>query len=414
MRYVTLFAIAWLSGCGDPCEEVLTPVSGGVGDDAVFEEYDSSTCTPSQEVWDESVLPVVVEKCGSCHGEEPAFGAPISLVDYEEITAGIPEERYVDRIARRAAQNTMPPPSSPALEHEELDLLVEWATCGEVHPDHSIGLEVDRELYTVEVPENAELPSFDVAASEFAIGKETLDLYQCFALEVPIDEERFVKRMQVVLDDARVLHHIVLMHDPKALSDTYDNFKCFDWPIDDTQQLWAWAPGTGAFDFEEGGLKIKPGDRLVVQIHYNNGAGLQGVRDSSGVRIFHGPAEGRSWVLHDPGPTNFRLEGGEQAVCSTEKIYEPMRILAGMPHMHAIGAELHSWIERKGGIDEDLVNLTGWNFEAQRYYQMDTKVEKGDKIRTWCGYRNYTGYPVRYGARTEDEMCFNFMFTSPL
>ena len=161
-------------------------------------------------------------------------------------------------------------------------------------------------------------------------------------------------------------------------------------------------------------MGIVPGERLVMQIHYNNGAGLEGLTDQSGVRIFHGPTEGRRWQLTDPGPEEFKVPEGDSATCGITEIDSPMKILASMPHMHELGVELRSWISRKGQSDEDLINLTGWNFEAQRYYRLDAEVQRGDRLHTRCGYRNETGAPVWAGPATTDEMCFNFLFVSPL
>ena len=178
-------------------------------------------------------------------------------------------------------------------------------------------------------------------------------------------------------------------------------------------RLWAWAPGTGAFDFEEGGLELNPGERLIVEIHYNNGAGLSDVVDSSGVRIFHGPVEDLEWTLAALGPDEFEVPQGESAVCSQDEVFGPKRLLAGMPHMHELGAEFDSWIERANGETEDLVHLTGWSFESQHFYEMGTLVDQGDVLHTRCGYRNETGADASSGLRTQDEMCFNFLFVGP-
>ena len=106
----------------------------------------------------------------------------------------------------------------------------------------------------------------------------------CFSMDIPVDEPRFIRRMQVSLDDARVLHHVILHHDPSGSSAGMDAFDCDAEGVmtGDTRQLWAWAPGTGSLDFEERGLEIGPGERMVVEIHDNNGAGLSDVVDSSG------------------------------------------------------------------------------------------------------------------------------------
>lgn len=55
--------------------------------------------------------------------------------------------------------------------------------------------------------------------------------------------------------------------------------------------------------------------------------------------------------------------------------------------------------------------LTGWSFEAQRYYALDEEVSEGDVIHTRCGFRNETGAPAQSGLRTQDdEMCFDFVY----
>lgn len=417
---VCFIFLGWIIGCNEPgddpfaCDHTLTPTEAPSGSDSSsFEAYNPEDCVPDEVTWDTLIEPLVNSSCGTCHGSEPSFGAPVSLTDYEALVMGSPGDRLVDRMALRAANHTMPPPSSPQLSHAELDNLVEWSTCGYVHPNESYALSVDREPYSPEVPTNLELPSFDLLADDFAIDRETLDLYQCFAFDAPIDEDRFLKRIQVALDESRVLHHVVVAHDPERVSAGVDAFECPDWPLRSTPYLWAWAPGGGAFDFDEGGFRLKSSDRIVVQIHYNNGAGLEDVKDKSGVRIFHGPDTGREWSLIDPGPDNFEVPEGDSIACGrTGKVRKPTRVLAAFPHMHILGQELHSLIEHEDGSASSLIHLTGWNFESQRFYAIDEVLKPGDRIHTWCGFRNDTGKATQVGLRTDEEMCFNFLYVS--
>ncbi|MBX2797741.1 MAG: hypothetical protein KTR31_08740 [Myxococcales bacterium] len=156
-------------GCGGlPCEQTLEPSS------------DPSSCVPDREAWEATVAPIVQARCGDCHGDLPVFGAPDALVDFDELIRGAFGNRLADRMARRAAMHTMPPPNSPQLDHAELDQLVGWATCGEVHPDPTIGLVVDRQPYTVDVPDNALLPSFDILADGFEVAVDLVDRYFMF------------------------------------------------------------------------------------------------------------------------------------------------------------------------------------------------------------------------------------------
>jgi hypothetical protein len=273
-------------------------------------------------------------------------------------------------------------------------------------------VEINAPVYDVQVPANVELPNFDILADGFVVERDTLDHYECFAIDAPVDEDRFIRRMQVVVDDSRVLHHVTLTRDPQRLTGNSDRFTCFDYPYFETPYLYAWAPGTDAFDFEDGGLRISPGDRLVVQIHYNNGAGLEGVVDRSGLRVFHGATEGREWFMQDIGPEGFAIPQGDSAACVSTKMESPMSMLAGMPHMHQLGAEMHQVVERVDGTLDSVFDLVGWNFESQRFYAYDMEIQEGDRLHTWCEFENNTGQPTRWGEGTDNEMCYHFAYVS--
>ncbi|MCB9685683.1 MAG: hypothetical protein H6735_11635 [Alphaproteobacteria bacterium] len=401
-----------LLGCSrDPCADTplgSSPPPAPVED--VFQGYDPAACVPDQQAYVDVAAPILDTYCNGCHSDPPAFGAPLPLTDYDALIAGIPGTRPVDRLAHRSSARTMPPPSSTQLPHTDLDSLVAWATCGEVHPSPDVGVSINAEVYQASVPDLIDLPTFDVVADDYRVERDTLDMYRCFAMDVPVDEERFIRRMQVVVDDARVLHHAVLAIDPDRVTEGRDEFTCFDFPYRETPFLYAWAPGTDAFDFEDGGLRIRPGDRIVVQIHYNNGAGVVGVRDRSGIRVFHGPVKGTEWFMRDLGPTGFDVPEGTSEACNETKVAEPMMLLAGMPHMHQLGVEMHQVVERRDGLFEPVFDLEGWNFESQRFYRYDRRLEKGDRLHTWCVYDNQTGAPSQYGEATTDEMCYHFAY----
>ena len=50
----------------------------------------------------------------------------------------------IDRIVVRMDEDTMPPPTAARPGHIHRDTIVERASCGLVHPDETVGLEVSR------------------------------------------------------------------------------------------------------------------------------------------------------------------------------------------------------------------------------------------------------------------------------
>ena len=386
--------------------------SDGGGGGGVSSADAKANCVPSRTVWEDTTKAMVTQHCGGCHGEKPSFGAPNTLLDYDDLIKGKEGERKVDRIVARMANKTMPAAGQTPPPHQVVDTVVEWASCGAVHPDHSVGLVVDRPVFDAPKTAPKDTEHFDLLAPEFAVGEKVLDLYMCFAFDTPVKADRFVRRIEPIVDDSRVLHHIVLLRDPNQKTKVGAS-TCKGMP-GGSQYLYAWAPGAGPVQFPEGGLRVVPGERYIVQIHYNNGAGVTDAKDSSGVRIHHGKPEGTEYGMFAPGPVAFAIpDGTTHTATGTCKIKEKTTFIAGMPHMHELGTKFVNTIVRKDGKQETLIDIKGWQFEMQPFYSFPVTLEPGDKLLTSCTWENKTGKSVSFGAGTGDEMCFNFIFATP-
>jgi hypothetical protein len=194
------------------------------------------------------------------------------------------------------------------------------------------------------------------------------------------------------------------------------NYDCYggDGMPAGSQYLYAWAPGQSALEFPEGGLRVSPGERFVVQIHYNNSARRDGLRDSSGVRLYLGPTTGPEYGMIAIGPTDFSLPPRERTPVSSRcTVPAETTLLAGMPHMHRRGSEFTQSIRRASGTRTPLVSLSGWSFETQLFYSLPERLAPGDVIETTCVFENESDATVRSGEDTEDEMCFNFLYATP-
>jgi hypothetical protein len=407
----------FLAACSEapnaPQEPAAEDNNAGVNNDPAPENNGAPMCTPSESTWDAVVEEMVTRHCGQCHGEQPDFGAPNSLTDYDELIAGEEGMRLIDRIVVRMDEDTMPPPTAARPGHIDRDTIVEWASCGLVHPDETVGLEVSREVF----PAPSELPAntrqVDLVADNFEVGPRTLNLYQCFSFPSPVEGDEFVKRIEPVIDESRVLHHLVVMEIPGALDEPISE------PCGTTfgQIVYAWAPGGGPIQFpDSGGFRISNDNHYLVQTHYNNGAGIEDVRDNSGVRLYIGDTDGPEYSMLATGSGIPRISippGESMDSVDTCTINKDLEFLTGFPHMHDTGDEFHETIRRVDGTEEQLIDLTGWRFEAQFFYDLPLTLSQGDQITTTCRFFNRGDKTVQGGLRTEDEMCFDFIYATP-
>jgi hypothetical protein len=160
---------------------------------------------------------------------------------------------------------------------------------------------------------------------------------------------------------------------------------------------------------------MRPGERYVLQMHYNNGQGLENVRDNSGVRLLHGPAQGTEYGMIAIGPVGFQIParamGSAASACTFQ---QPTQLFAGGPHMHVIGSAFSQRILRTGGAMEPLIDLENWDFNLQFTYDLGgTLLQPGDRIETRCTWNNPNARAVTSGPGTNDEMCFNFAYVTP-
>jgi hypothetical protein len=83
------------------------------------------------------VAAVLEDKCGVCHGDDPAFGAPMSLVSWEDFQEPSPSPRYdgapsweISQLRIHDEDDPMPPRGLPTLGAADLAVLDAWFDAG--------------------------------------------------------------------------------------------------------------------------------------------------------------------------------------------------------------------------------------------------------------------------------------------
>ena len=354
-------------------------------------------CEPDRDVYDREIAPLVEAHCGACHGAVPDNGAPFSLTSYEEIVAG-GESRVVDVFGDLMAEFVMPPTGAPQPTLSDRDAIAQWASCGETKVEDEGGLGANRPVFHARGSDPEGAPTLELVADNEPVSVDDRDRYHEVDFRELVEEDMFITRMSPIVDESRVLHHLVLA----LVTDTFT-------------YMYTWAPGTGAIDFPGGGVRLRPTDVLRLQIHYNNGSRVEGVQDSSGVRLFLGEPAGREYAMVGPGPgaTGFRIDPRtDTAIADTCVIANDAEALAVMPHMHETGSAFEIDVERDGST-ERLLGLTGWDFETQLFYELPVELRAGDEWTVRCHYENPSDETVMAGPATSDEMCFAFTYVTP-
>lgn len=408
-------ALSWAGafGCsveGNDADRMKRPI--GTGDGTTIVE-DAGT-TPSSLHLPCEVDRVLQSKCQSCHGPEPKFGASFSLVTYDDVHAKRGDGEIYERIHERIhdASRPMPPPPNEMLPDDELAILDGWIAAGAPGSPESCASGASDDLGK---PLLNCTPDTVVASKTPFVMPKVSDLYVCVGVPLPVQGRRHITAIAPHIDNAKVLHHVLLMQATEPVSEVpYVCTGAEPWKL-----VSSWAPGAkGLVLPPEAGFPYDSGTRWAIQLHYNNAAGLEGEKDQSGFE-FCTTDQLRQYDagVMAFGSMVFALPPRAKTTVSCDWLVPPtldglkiggMKLIATSPHMHNLGAAMTTTHKPLGGTPKVVVDVQNYSFQNQTFYPTDTDVNPGDLIHTSCTWNNTTDRLVTWGEGTQSEMCYNF------
>lgn len=388
------------------------------------------TSAAAAPTWGADVAPIVERSCVGCHR-----AGGVGAGDFTTYAGAAP---MANAMAGYVAGGFMPPPAmDPECRsyagHERMVVpdadvatLQAWAAAGAPEGEPIGALE-------------AVTPTLEGADVELILPvahpvtpQDDGNEYHCQILENPFTETTYITGFDVLVDQPGVVHHTVLAIDGSGdagawtgEADLTDGWDCRDRITEgDWEMLHAWAPGMEPTAFSDGlGLKVEPGDQLVLQMHYFGSDTDAGTLDQSGYVVRTADSVSTQIMMAPIGPSGFVLPAGE--VSTPAESYRndygiDVTVYGVFPHMHLLGSAYEATIEAPSGEEKCLARADAWDFGHQATYLYDEAVdwEPGETLHTSCTFDNTSANPaqynsppelVTYGEGTNQEMCF-FLF----
>ena len=286
------------------------------------------------------------------------------------------------------------------------------------------------------------------------------DDYRCFLLPWAPDRARYVTAFRATPGQASAVHHLAVFIMGPEDSATAERFEAEDaktgYPCygstgvltgsETGQPLGGWLPGGGGGSaFPAGtGIYIQPGQRLLLQVHYNTEHTVARPDRTQIALMLSDSVPRRATPVNATGPpSRLRIPPGDK-----NYVYEfdadistsPSFTRAGLDitrgyllhavalHMHLLGTHGTAVLIRANGRSETLLSIPRWRFHWQSAYHFDRPIHvmPGDVVRVTCHYDNSAAnQPVLHGVRrpprlvtwgikSEDEMCTSFLYASEL
>jgi hypothetical protein len=398
--------------------------------------------------WHKNVGPLVQRKCGGCHVEGGI--APFSLQTYAQA------HEMRDSINAAVRSGHMPPwmPAEDCAEYqhersldaEELALLTGWVDAGAPEGDPA-------EAPTESEPAQPGLSRVDsrLTMPTAYTPRQSPDDYRCFLLDWPYTDTRYVTGFRGEPGNRGIVHHVIaFLAEPQqvaaaqALDDAEEGpgYTCFGGPgLNSGRVAWlgSWAPGSEGLDYpEKTGLRVAPGSKVILQVHYNTSHAQPGQpgTDTTSIALkvdstvdkvaivqpFTNPnwvtnktmviPAGQADVVHgftfDPSRYLEQISGG------VFQNNQPMTVHDVGLHMHTLGTSARLEIQRRSGTRECMLDIPRWDFHWQSSYAFTQPkvVNPGDALRIECHFNNSRPGAVEanWGEGTGDEMCLGLLY----
>jgi len=364
------------------------------------------------------VQKVLATRCQNCHAPDGLkAGAPMPLAtqaDFARLRGGLPVHAIAkSRINDRSGK---PMPPGPAIPESEQALLDDWlgrgAPAGRACEAGAAALPK-----TFEKPCDAD--TMLKAKTPYTLRPDKDDQYVCFGVDVDRTAKRHVWAMYPEIDNASVLHHILVFQADKTEDPTphaCDSFGASEWKM-----MGGWAPGGGPIVLpSEAGYPENQGTtHWVLQLHYNNASRKTDQKDQSGF----GVCTTDQLRQYDAGILAFgalrftippRRTHGITCEFGLDERFQGAHFFGASPHMHKLGSALSiDRLFQNKTQTQNVIDAKSYNFEEQTGTKVSIDVSAGDTIRTRCEWKNPGDRAVTFGEGTGAEMCFGFVTYYP-
>lgn len=378
-----------------------------------------------------------------CH--QPNGPAPFALITYEDVT------RHAAQIATVTASRYMPPwKVDPAdgpfvgqkpLTAREIDLIQRWVSSGgSRHPSASavekpaagtarpLPSRDDRERASTPRAPAWQLgrPDLVVTLPEaYTLQADGTDVFRIFVLPLPVDGERYVRGLEFLPGNPKVVHHANIRIDrtraSRALDDAdpatgYSGLIARSAEYPDGHFL-GWTPGQVAPLLPpDMSWRLQPPSDLVVEVHMQPSGRPEAVRPSIGLYFGDRPPT-RTPVMLRLGRQDIDIPAGSGRYVVSDQYVLPVDVdvQALQPHAHYRLREATGTATLPDGTTKTLLHIADWDFRWQHVYRYVTPMTlpKGTTLSMEYVYDNSAAnvrnpeHPprrARWGQRSADEM----------
>jgi mono/diheme cytochrome c family protein len=372
------------------------------------------------------ILPILQKSCQECH--RPGTIAPMSLLTYEDARP------WARSIKEKVVTRYMPPwhidrtvgeyDPDPSLSDAQIATIARWVDSGAPKGDPK-DAPPPRVFPAVNTWVFGEEPDLVVTSSGFNVPGVAADQYPKVDVPTGMTEDRYIKWMQVIPEDPKVLHHVLIyaLQSESATGAVLGEARRGPGTggrPNNTSLLTEYARGNDGDIFTNGTAKLlKAGSKLRFSFHYHpNGEKPVNEHAKLGIKFFP-KGYTPKYLISTKGissPTTLAIPPGEANARSDAyfRLDEPARLVSFQPHMHYRGKRMTLEAILPTGEVELLTDVAHfvWTWQITYAYKNAPPFPKGTMLHMTAYHDNSPGNKenpdptafIGWGDRTVDEM----------
>lgn len=389
--------------------------------------------------WNDNVACILYTRCTSCHHDGGI--APFPLMTYDDASAAA---YGMQQSVNSGSMPPWPPDESyrsfaheRVLTQEEIDIINDWVDNG-----MPVGAGVPPMPPVYQAGEEMVNPDLVLTMPSYTINTLGNDVYRCFVLPTGLNEDVYIREIEVVPGNNEAVHHALIYQDntgvPQQLdaNDPGPGYTSFGGTGSTQSKLiGAWTPGQGLKVYPAGmGVPVPAGANIIIQVHYPTTA--NGQTDQTKINIKYTTQQMRS-ISIAAALSYFDLNEGPLVIpANTQPTFTcdytlpqqgNITVLDVFPHMHLLGKSIKVWATTPLGAEIPIVDIPEWDFHWQGFYdfRQPLTLPGGSTLSSSATYDNTTGNPnnpnnppqtVTGGEATDEEMMlvyFSYLLSQP-
>jgi tetratricopeptide (TPR) repeat protein len=383
---------------------------------------------PVAVTFTKDVAPIMYANCAVCH--HSGGSAPFSLMTYAEVRKRAAQ--IVDVTKSRYMPPWLPEPGhgefvgARRLSQQQLSILRQWAEQGTPEgapanlppaPKFNEGWQLGQPDVVIKMP------------SAYTLRADGQDVFRNFVIPVPLTKTRYVKAIEILPGNKKVVHHANILIDRARSSRQFEgkdgelgfagmSISIESEKFDPDSHFLFWKPGTPPSAEPEGTTwPLDKGTDLVLNMHLQPSGKPELIQPSIGIYFSDKPPTKFPMLLQLERDGALDIPAGEKnfIVTDTYKLPLDVDLLGLYPHAHYLGKDFQSIATLPDGTQQKLIRIKDWdiNWQSVYHYAKPLFLPKGTVISMRWTYDNSNANPrnpnnpprrVVSGNNSTDEM----------